>query len=443
MRAIGERGSMRAETQSSLGRWLREAAQLRAESIAVYLEELAALESPTDVPDSQGPIQARLAESLARLGFRIRRFSGRTTGGVLLALPGPDWGKGPPAQLLLGHSDTVWPLGTTSGAMPIRREGGRLWGPGVFDMKAGLALVVFALEILRESGLCPPLAPVVLVNSDEEVGSPESAPMIRRWARRVERAFVLEPALGPEGALKTARKGVARYRLQVRGRSAHAGVEPEKGANAILALAGLIQKVHALGEPTQGTTVNVGVVGGGSRANVVPDEAWALVDVRFATESAARALERRLKELQSPLVGTSVEVRRESFVPPLERTPRNRALWEAACLAARDVGLELGEAMVGGGSDGNLTSRYTATLDGLGGVGGGAHAPFEFVELASLPERTALLARLLLLPASRRETREAGHGGGIHSMVPCRPVQLSAGVAERNAGKAPARGGQR
>lgn len=434
---------MGVERLPPLGRRLLEAARVRGEAMVGLLEELAALESPSDVPESQVPVQGRLAESLRRLGFHVRRLPGRTRGGVLLALPGPDWGENAPRQLLLGHSDTVWPSGTAASVMPIRREGGRLLGPGVFDMKAGLVLMVFALEILRDLDLPPAVAPVVLVNSDEEVGSPESAPVIRRWARRVERVYVLEPASGPDGALKTARKGVARYRVEVRGRSAHAGLEPEKGASAVLALASLIQEIHALGEPAEGTTLNVGVVGGGSRANVVPGEAWALVDVRFATEETGRAIHRRLRGLRTSVPGTSVVVHRESLVPPLEPTPRNRALWEAARVAARDLGLRLGEAAVGGGSDGNLTSRYTATLDGLGAVGGGAHAVHEFVELASLPERAALLARLLLLPPWQARTPGSGNGAGPLPPEPGPPGDPPPAAPGAKAGPAPCKGGQR
>jgi glutamate carboxypeptidase len=379
-----------------LGRDLLEAAQAERETMVSFLAELASLESPSDVPATQAPIQERLTEAYLSLGFRVRKVAGRYTGGLLLAMP-EGRRRSLPAQLLLGHCDTVWPLGTLA-TMPVAREGSRLRGPGVFDMKAGLAQMVFALRALRNVRVEPEVTVVVLVNSDEEIGSPESGRHIRRVARRVARVLIPEPSLGPEGRLKTARKGMIRFTVRVKGRAAHAGLDPAGGASAILQLSHLVQALHGLADPDRGITVNVGVVAGGTRPNVIAAEALGEVDVRVLDSRDAREVEARVRALAPVVPGTSLEIRKGEFVPPLERTSANRALWEAAREAARDLDLELGEGTAGGGSDGNLTSLYAATLDGLGAVGDGAHAAHEFIEIDRQVERTALLARLLLLP---------------------------------------------
>ena len=380
---------------SELGGEIRRLARGERDFMLSLLEELVSLESPSDDVESQGPVQERLSRSLSDLGFRVRRIPGRRTGGVLYAVPRKRV-RGRGAQLLLGHSDTVWPRGTLE-TMPLREEGGRLMGPGVFDMKGGLVQMVVALRILRTLGLEPPLTPVVLVNSDEEIGSPESGRVIRRLARRVVRAFIPEPSMGPEGRVKTTRKGWSRFTLKVTGRAAHAGLDPEGGASAILELAHLIQALHAMTDLEGGVTVNVGVIRGGSRSNVIAPEASAEVDIRVLRQAQAREVEEAIRSLDTTVPGTSLEVVARGAVPPLEPTPGNRALWEAARKAARDVGLTLEETTAGGGSDGNTTSLYTPTLDGIGAVGDGAHAPHEFLFVDRHVERCALLARLLLL----------------------------------------------
>lgn len=380
---------------SELGGEIRRLAREERDFMLSLLEELVSLESPSDDVESQGPVQERLSRSLSDLGFRVRRIPGRRTGGVLYAVPRKRV-RGRGAQLLLGHSDTVWPRGTLE-TMPLREEGGRLMGPGVFDMKGGLVQMVVALRILRTLGLEPPLTPVVLVNSDEEIGSPESGRVIRRLARRVVRAFIPEPSMGPEGRVKTTRKGWSRFTLKVTGRAAHAGLDPEGGASAILELAHLIQALHAMTDLEEGVTVNVGVIRGGSRSNVIAPEASAEVDIRVLRQAQAREVEEAIRSLDTTVPGTSLEVVARGVVPPLEPTPGNRALWEAARKAARDVGLTLEETTAGGGSDGNTTSLYTPTLDGIGAVGDGAHAPHEFLFVDRHVERCALLARLLLL----------------------------------------------
>jgi len=360
------------------------------------LRALVEIETPSTEPDTQKPALDLLAERLRALGFAVRRLPGRTSGGHLYARPA-DRERGAPVQLLLGHVDTVWPLGTLA-RMPFGVRDGRARGPGVYDMKAGLVQIVAALEALDALGLDPPATPVVLINSDEEIGSAESERWIVQLARAADRAFVLEPSLGPEGRLKTTRKGVGRFVAAVRGRGSHAGLAPEEGTSAILELSHVVQSLHALSDPAAGISVNVGMIEGGQRANVVAPEARAIVDVRVPTHEDARRIEKAILGIESVTPGATVEITGSVGRPPLEPTPRNRRLWARAVEAGDLLGLDLVEGTAGGGSDGNTTSLYTATLDGLGAVGDGAHADHEFIELDHFDERAALLALLLLAP---------------------------------------------
>jgi glutamate carboxypeptidase len=281
--------------------------------------------------------------------------------------------------------------------MPPGRENGHFYGPGSYDMKGGLVQLVFALATLRDLGLRPGIDPVVLVNSDEEIGSIHSRRYIRLLARGAARAFVLEPPTSPAGALKTSRKGVERFEVVVRGRAAHAGTNPEEGVSAILELAHQVERLFALSDPAHGVTVNVGTIDGGLRANVVAPEATALVDVRAPTHETAEAVARAIRSLEPSRPGTTITVRGDSGRPPMPASDRNRALFRRAQRLALSLGLRVDESpLVGGASDANLTSQLTATLDGLGAVGDGAHAADEHVLVSALPERTALLALLLL-----------------------------------------------
>lgn len=376
----------------ALLRWVR----AQREPLVSFLRALVEAESPSDVPATQAQVQALLREALEELGFRVEHHAGSATGGFLEARPrGSTAGR--PMQLLVGHTDTVWPLGTLKD-MPVREEEGRLHGPGAFDMKAGLTLMVFALRALRELDVELPATPVLLLNSDEEIGSPESGPAIRELAREACRAFVPEPSFGPQGLLKTARKGVCTYTVHFQGRPAHAGLDPGGGASAIHELARVVQTLHALTDLERGTTVNVGVVEGGTRANVVAARARAEVDVRVVTAADAERVEAALFALQPRTLGVTLRVEAGHAIPPMERTPRNRRLWGQALAAAGALGLPLGETMVGGASDGSVISTYTATLDGLGAVGDGAHAVHEHVLVDATVDRCALLAMLLAAP---------------------------------------------
>jgi glutamate carboxypeptidase len=370
--------------------------------------ELTRLESPSTVPETQEPVFGVMARELEALGYEIRRLEGQRTGGQLYAVPADRRARAE-AQTIIGHVDTVWPVGTVE-AMPVTCQDGILRGPGIFDMKAGLAQSIFALRALRTLKLEPEVTPVVFLNSDEEIGSPESENRVRLLARSSNRALVLEPALEPSGKLKTTRRGGGRFTVRVRGKSAHTGLAPGEGASAINELAHVIQAFHALSAPEQGITVNVGEIRGGTRPNVVAAEAEAVVDVRFRTMDDGHRVEARIREIEGgarSTPGTSVEVLGSVDRAPMEPTPRNRALWEGARAVGRALGLELEEGMSGGGSDGNTTSLFTATLDGLGAVGDGAHAQHEYAEANRMPERAALLAGILLLPPVR-----VGEGDG-------------------------------
>jgi glutamate carboxypeptidase len=368
----------------------------KKDAMISLLRELVEAESPTDVPASQVRAREILVRTWAEAGFRHRYVTGRDTGGHLLFAPA-ERRRGHALQVMVGHLDTVWPLGTLE-RMPVVEADGILRGPGVFDMKGGLVQMIFAVRALRELGVGLPATPLAFVNSDEEVGSPESRHLVRRLARAASRAFILEPSFGPEGLIKTARKGVGRFTVTVRGRASHAGLEPEAGLSAILELSHVIQSLHALTDLERGLSVNVGVIEGGTRANVVAAESRAQVDVRAMTLEDARWVTEAIHALRPEEEDVTLEVTGGFEVPPLERTPRNRALWLQAETLGRELGLELGEVTAGGGSDGNTTSQFTATLDGLGPRGDGAHADREHVVVESLVERTALLAGLLASP---------------------------------------------
>ncbi|MBP9502452.1 MAG: M20 family metallopeptidase [Candidatus Promineofilum sp.] len=369
----------------------------RRDDMVSLLAALVAAESPSDVPETQAGPMAILREQFDRLGYHVEYTPGTRTGGYLIARH-PAAGERP-TQLLLGHCDTVWPVGTLA-EMPLKIEGDTLRGPGSFDMKGGLAQGIFALSALRDLGLEPPLAPVFLVNTDEEIGSFESRSIIEQLAQESARALILEPSAGAEGKLKTARKGVGDFQIVVRGRASHAGLEPEKGVSAILGMARIVTALAELNDYPRGVSVSTGLISGGSRSNVVPAECRAVVDVRAVTVADAERLERAVNALTPPLAGTTLEITGGFDRPPLERTPRNAALWEMARATGVEMGLALEETAVGGGSDGNLTSPFTATLDGLGPVGDGAHASHEHVIISRMVERSALLAALLLKEAA-------------------------------------------
>jgi len=305
-------------------------------------------------------------------------------------------GRAPKRQIMvLGHLDTVYPRGTLA-KMPFRISGGRAWGPGTFDMKGGLVLALFAVDALKAAGITPAKKLVFLWTSDEEIGSASSRRAITSEARRSDAVLVLEPSFGRNGRLKTARKGVGTAEIIVTGRSAHAGVDPEKGVNAVHELALQIERLMKVNNPARGITVQTTVVTGGTVSNVIPDYARAEVDIRFSQATDGPELNRKLRSLRPISKGARLEIRGGTNRPPLERTAAVRALFRHAQELMRDMGLALGEASTGGGSDGSFTAALgVPTLDGLGAVGDFPHGPREHVLIGALPERAALLAGLL------------------------------------------------
>jgi glutamate carboxypeptidase len=306
-------------------------------------------------------------------------------------------GKGHAAGqiLVLGHTDTVYPLGTI-GKTPFRVASGRAWGPGTFDMKGGLVLALAAVDALRALRIAPSKRIVFLWTSDEEIGSESSVQLIKQEARRSDLVLVLEPAYGRDGRLKTQRKGVGGAEIVVTGRAAHAGIDPEKGVNAVHELALQIARIIKLNDPRRGIAVQATVVSGGTIPNVVPEEARAEIDIRYSRMADAREIARKLQSLRPNIKGARIEVRAGGNRPPLERTASVRALFRRAESLMHEAGLRLGEASTGGGSDGSFAAALgVPTLDGLGAVGDGAHSAREHVIIRALPERAALLAGLL------------------------------------------------
>lgn len=364
------------------------------ENMLAFLEEMVKAESPSRDRYTQEPVMGLLIQKLQEVGYKVIRVPGRKTGGYLYAVP-KNRDRAKELQMMIGHCDTVWPIGTLE-KMPVKQENGQMRGPGVYDMKAGLTQMLFTLQGMQELGLEPPLVPLVVINSDEEIGSRESTFAIRRLAKISRRAFVMEPPLGLDGRLKTARKGLGRFTITVRGVSAHAGLDPGKGASAIMELSYQIQQLFAMNDLERGITVNVGMVEGGISPNVVAPESRAVVDVRVLTQAHAEEITQRIKALEPITPETTLQI--EGFIgrPPMERTPENQALWRLARKEGKKLGLELEQATAGGGSDGNTTSLFCATLDGLGTVGDGAHAKHEFIYLDKLIERTALLTLLTM-----------------------------------------------
>jgi glutamate carboxypeptidase len=366
------------------------------------LRHMVDAESPSNQPRAHRLIIAVLTEAFSSLGFRIRLPHAKDSHKHIFARRTNRIRKHP-AQLVLGHYDTVWPLGTTM-ARPFTVDGNIIRGPGVFDMKGGIAQIVFALRAIRELDLPLPLEPLIFINSDEEIGSRTSTRYVRALANRVDRAFVLEPALGEEGALKTERKGIGRFKIVVHGKAAHAGLDPESGASAILELSHVIQKLFALNDVERGITVNVGTIDGGLQPNVIAPHSQAVVDVRVPTIADGQRIEKEIHDMQPVTSGVRLQVEGGIGRPSMEPTPRNNALWLQAARLGKELGIHLQHVRAGGGSDGNTTSQYTATLDGLGPVGHGAHAEHEFLYIDKTLERTALLALLMTAPAATGES---------------------------------------
>lgn len=354
------------------------------------LERLARLESPTDDKAAVDRCGAAVREVLVGLGGRVDVLPQAAAGDHLRAR----FGSGPARVLLLTHIDTVWPLGQLD-TMPVVERGGRLHGPGVYDMKGGLVIGLLAIRALFQHDTPPPVEVVLLATSDEETGSHTSREVIEAEAGRAHAVLVLEPGI-PGGAVKTARKGVGEFRLDVEGVAAHAGADPGRGASAIDELAHQVLAVRRLQDPSVGLTLNVGVVTGGTRSNVVAERASAEIDVRITRLVDGPRIESALSALQPLNPRTSVRVTGRINRPPFERTAGVAWLFDLAQRAGADLGWNVTEGSTGGASDGNFTGAMgVPTLDGLGALGDGAHALDEHVVLSSLPERATLLAGLI------------------------------------------------
>jgi glutamate carboxypeptidase len=366
----------------------------RRDAITETIRQLVEIESPSDNKTAVDQLGALLAGRFEKIGGHAKFHRVQDFGDHLqVDFAGARSGK---PVLLLGHIDTVYPMGTLS-ATPCRMADGRLWGPGALDMKSGIALILHALEGLRAwHGDTVPRSVTVLLVTDEEVGSGSSRRITESLARKSEAVLVLEPAYGMKGALKTARKGVGEYTIRVTGKAAHSGLDFEKGESAIVELAKQITAISRLVDLKRGLTLNVGMVSGGTRTNVIPAKATASLDVRVARMKDAAVIDRQLRALKPFNRKCKLEITGGVNRPPMERSAGVAALYKKASEIAQQLGWKLDEASVGGGSDGNFTAALAIpTLDGLGGVGEGAHAPHESILIAELPRRATLLAQLI------------------------------------------------
>jgi glutamate carboxypeptidase len=361
------------------------------------LRKMVEIESPSDDKAAVDRMGSFLAEAFETLGGQVTFYPQEAAGNHLKAefAGGASNGASGKPVLLLGHFDTVWPMGTLT-KMPFHIQDGRAFGPGVYDMKAGIAMMIFAMRALKASGHNDHRPVTILLDTDEEVGSTTGRPVVEATAKGCEAVLVLEPSQGPQGHLKTSRKGVGDITIRVRGRASHSGVDFEKGQSAIVELARQLLEIVKFSDPSRGITVNPGVIQGGTRSNVVAAEAWAEVDLRVAHAADAALLEQKFAALKPFNPECSIEISGGMNRPPMERTEGTVRLFGIAREIAGSIGLEIAESSTGGGSDGNFTSALgIPTLDGLGALGEGAHATNESVVIQQLPQRTALLAGLI------------------------------------------------
>jgi glutamate carboxypeptidase len=366
----------------------------RKRAIAETVRQLVEVESPSDNKQAVDRLGGLLAGRFEALGGHAK-FHRTPNFGDHLQVDFPGKATGKPV-LLLGHLDTVYPMETLA-TMPCHISGQKLFGPGSFDMKSGIAIILHAIEALRawhDDQLPRPVT--VLLVSDEEVGSDSSRHITETLAKKSQAVLVLEPSYGPKGAVKTARKGVGEYILKVTGKAAHSGLDFEKGESAIIELARQILAVAKLVDLKRGITLNAGTVQGGTRSNVIPAEASAVLDVRVARLKDAAVIDQQLRRLKPFNRKCKLQITGGVNRPPMERTPKVAALYAKASEIAEQMRWKLEQAAVGGGSDGNFTASLgIPTLDGLGGVGDGAHATHEYTLISELPRRTALLAGLI------------------------------------------------
>lgn len=368
-----------------------EMAQQRYQDTLDLLKQIVELESPSNEKQAVDKLVDFLQGELERRDAEVERVAQAETGDLLIARwPGDD--REP--LFVMTHIDTVWPVGTLE-RLPWKVEGDVARGPGIYDMKASVAMMLTAIDILKDLGHTG--RPIVwLINTDEEIGSPGSREYIERYAKESAYVLCLEPPVPPDDALKTERKGVGMFNMKVRGRAAHAGADHQNGISAIEELARQIQWLHSLTDYDKGTTVNVGVISGGTKRNVVAAEAEALIDLRVTTMAEAERMVPLIKGAKAQLEGATVEIHGDLNRPPMERSPHVLAAFERAQEIARTIGQEVVESSTGGGSDGNFTAALgVPTIDGLGCPGDGAHAETEHIQLPKVAPRTALITALL------------------------------------------------
>ena len=361
------------------------------------IQSLVEQETPSDNAESFSTLWEILADQFKESGYTVEHKTGRETAGQLLCKP-PDFNGSAPSQLIIGHVDTVWDIGTLE-EMPFSVDGNHVSGPGIFDMKAGIGMMLFALKAMRQLREKPVVQPIFLINSDEEIGSNESRDLIIEHAKGAERTFVLEPALDTDGKIKTRRKGVGDFEITINGKPSHAGIAPEEGVSAILGLSHIVQQLYRLNNPAEGITVNVGTIEGGERSNVIASKSKAVVDVRIPTKEDGERIKQQIYNLEPEIEGIGLSVKGDINRPPLEKNSANQKLWEITKKLGAKLDLDLREGMSGGASDGNFTSMYSPTIDGLGAVGEGAHAYHEKIFLDETLGRAALLTLLLLHPS--------------------------------------------
>jgi glutamate carboxypeptidase len=372
----------------------KELLRLLKPQMLATLRQFVEAESPSLEKAAANDCCGIVAEEWLKRGARVERLAQKERGDHLRITHWPNKTRPAGQLLVLGHYDTVYSSGTLR-QMPFRVSAGKAYGPGIFDMKAGIVQALFALQALQETKTQLRKRLVFLWTSDEEIGSESSRKLLESEARRSDAVFVLEPSFGPRGLLKTARKGVGQAELTVHGRASHAGLAPQEGINAIHELAQQLTRIEKWNDHRRGISINAGIIEGGTRTNVIPERARAVLDLRALRVSDMRSLEDRLHDLRPFQTGARLEVTGGFDRPPLERK-MSASLFARAQLLAKQMNLALDECTVGGGSDGNFTAALgIPTLDGLGAVGDGAHSSHEHIIINTMPARAALLAALL------------------------------------------------
>jgi len=372
---------------------IRETVSDHKEWFIQRLKKYVEAESPTDDFIQNRKLLHAIAEDFKELDYQVEWKESVLSAGQIICRP--EKSELQEDQLLIGHADTVWPVGTLD-KMPWKIDNNVIRGPGVYDMKAGIVMMQLSIKIMKELDLKPNLRPVVMITSDEETGSRDSWDEIEKIAQSVNRVFVPEPSMGLEGKIKTERKGSGRYQIKVKGEEAHSGVEPEKGASAIVEMAHIIQKIDDLNDYENGISLNVGLISGGKAVNIVPGDCSIEVDLRYMEKSDGEEIDEKIKSFKSELKETEIIIEGGLRRPPVVKNERNQKLWKLAQKCAQELDLKVEEGLSGGGSDGSITSQFTATLDGMGAVGEGAHSPSEKILVDETLNRAALLTAMLI-----------------------------------------------